>query len=262
MASSSATASYRYFGSNMSAPFHLLSNFSQCEIRATVFVEADSEEEENKGGKQGSHEGREGVGRSDDCTRVLLEREYVFPSSEHFWCAHFMRRHKDVSRLACEGDLSTLSSGLRAILGDETGRQKAQYWGKKDNVGIVAKMLAAKDSRGVRYRAKAMGIDMSVHPLKQYGPQGTMDTLVAIWTRIVHEKFTQNTAHRRALMSTGRDDVLVEFVRSKPESSLWGGLVRGGVKHSAAKGGHISGGVLVGGNFMGKRIMAVRRELL
>lgn len=244
----------------MSAPFHLLSNFSKCEIRATVFVEVDEDEGEEK--NQGSDKGGEDVDERTDCTRVLLEREFVFPSSEHFWCAHFMRRHRDVSRLALGGDLSTLSSGLRAILGDDTGRKKAQYWGKKGNVGIVAKMLAAKDSERGRYRAKAMGIDMSVHPLEQYGPQGAMDTLVAIWTRIVHEKFTQNTAHRRALVSTGRDDVLVEFVRSKPESSLWGGLVRGGVKHSAGNGGHISGGVLVGDNFMGKRIMALRSELL
>ncbi|CAM9753112.1 unnamed protein product [Laminaria digitata] len=189
----------------------------------------------------------------------MVEREFVFPCAEHYWWAHFTKNASDVSRLAVGGDLSTLRSGLRLMLGSERGARKAAYWQKKRNVGIVGKMLAAnnKSSGRIRCRAKDLGMEMGLHPLEQYGRQGDIRTLEAIWDNIQTDKYTQNEDHREVLRSTG-SEVLVEFVRMRPEGHMWGGQVRGGVKRSK---GLVEGGELVGRNFTGNRLMAVRAAL-
>lgn len=71
------------------------------------------------------------------------------------------------------------------------------------------------------------------------------------------DKFSQNSGHRQVLMSTGRE-ILVEFVRMRPEGHMWGGQVRGGVKRSK---GLVEGGELVGNNFMGSCLMVVKATL-
>lgn len=157
--------SFRYFGSGMSAPFHVLSNFNECRIEGRVYVE-------NGGQERGE----------------LVERRFVFPSSEHYWWAHFTKDFSDVSRLAVGGDLSTLQRGLCLMLGQEKGRRKTVYWQKKDNVGIVAKMLAAKKRNGssgvVRFRARELGMVLGLHPVQVYGAQGEISTLEGIWRKI------------------------------------------------------------------------------
>ena len=83
----------------------MLSNFSECRIVCGVFIE------DGNGG--------------------FVEKEYVFPSSESLWWAHFMFRECDISRLAVGGDLSTVE-GLEVILGKSVEMEsKKQLYEKK-----------------------------------------------------------------------------------------------------------------------------------
>jgi len=221
---------FRYFGHGMTKPYTTLSNFNECIIRGYLFVETEGKFE---------------------------EREYIFPCSEHYWWAHFMRRHEDISRLAVGGDLSTID-GLKLILGDFIGETKGRYWGRKGSIGIVAKILTQKNEKGERYRAKEIGMCVNDYPLEQYGPSGGNSTLVSIWKKILFAKYTQNSIHRAVLMSTG-SEILVDFTRGTPEKKFWTAhVVNGGKRYSA---GRIVGGELVGNNFMGKCMMAVRKEM-
>lgn len=120
-------------------------------------------------------------------------------------------------------------------------------------------MVAAnhKASGGIRHRAKDLGMEMGLHPLEEYGRQGDIGTLEAIWNKVQMDKYTQNAEHREVLRSTG-SEALVEFVRMRPEGHMWGGQVRGGMKRSK---GLVEGGELVGRNFMGNCLMTVRAAL-
>lgn len=263
-----SSSSFRYFGSGTSAPFHMLSNFNECRIAGRVFV---LQQEADRQRLQGTEPAS---GTPGDDANCFAEREFLFPSAEHYWWAHFTKNTSDVSRLAIGGDLSTLEGGLQLLLGAPTGEQKARHWRKKNSVGIVAKMVAAantatkKNSSASpsssaaeiihRPRAHELGMELGLHPLEQYGPQGDIETLRAIWRKIQADKFSQNPEHRRVLASTG-EETLVEFVRMRPEGHMWGGQVRGGVRRP--KGLIVDGGELVGRNFTGKCLMAVRASL-
>ena len=135
------------------------------------------------------------------------------------------------------------------MLGNEKGKRKAAYWKKKRNVGVVSKMLAAnnKSSGRIRCRAKDLGMEIGLHRLEQYGRQGDIGTLEAIWEKVQTDKYTQNAKYHDVLWSTG-SEVLVEFMRMRPKCHMWGGQVRGGVKRSQ---GLVEGGELVGRNFTG-----------
>eukprot|EP00903_Cladosiphon_okamuranus_P013589 g12656.t1 len=152
-------------------------------------------------------------------------------------------KKSDVSRLAIGGDLSTVECGLRLLLGARAGKQKAKPWGKKNSVGILAKMVAAanaatkKESTSSssaaeiihRPRAHELGMELGLHSLEQYGPNGDIETLLTIWQKIQKDKFSQNSGHRRVLAII-REETLVEFVSMRPEGHMWEGQVRGGVR--------------------------------
>ena len=224
--------SFRYFGSRMCKPFNLLSNFSECEIKGEMFVM-----------------------NSNGC---IGQKEYVFPSSEHFWWAHFLLLDKDISRLAVGGDLSTLESGLQILLHSNISQRKIKYWKKSCSVGVVAKILAFRDkTSNVRIIAKKLGMTMSIHPMECYGLKSRTYTIVSIWKKILIAKYSQNIRHRMALLSTGEEH-LVEFCKTNPEKQFWAGKVKDGSKTNT---GIIKGGTLVGNNFMGKCLMATRKEM-
>lgn len=257
-----SSSAFRYFGSGMSAPFHMLSNFNECRIVGRVYVQQQDQ----------MQQGEEPVPHTpgDDAHR-FVEREFSFPSAEHYWWAHSTRNASDVSRLEVGGDLSALEGGLRLLLGARIGEQKAEYWRKKNSVGIVAKLVAAANfktkkntspsaatERNHRPRAHELGMELGLHPLEQYGRQGDIETLRTIWLKIQTDKFAQNPEHRRVLAST-REETLVEFVRIRADGHMWGGQVRGGVRRP--KGLVVDGGELIGRNFTGKCVMMVRASL-
>jgi len=215
----------------MTKPYVQLSNMSECKITGYLSVQVD-------GGK-------------------FEQKEYVFPCAEHYWWAHFMPRHEDVSRLAIGGDLSTVD-GLKVIHGDFIGTTKGRYWSRKGSVGIVSKMLTHKSEDGKRYKAEELGMCVQEFPLDQYGPPGGHSSLISIWKKILFAKYTQNPVHRAILMSTG-SEILVDYTRSTPEKKFWTAhVVNGGERYC---GGRIVGGELVGNNFMGKCMMATRKEM-
>ena len=225
-------ATHRYIGHSTVAPFNKLSNFNECRIEGSIFIKTLGTEEE-----------------------TFQECEYVFPSAEHFYWAHFTDNHSDIERLAVGGDLSTLD-GLKLIMGEFVGTVKARYWGKKQNTGVVCKMLSMKKD-GKRINAEKLGITLQDYPLIQYGPKGSNKTLVTIWKKILFAKYTQNKIHRGILLGTG-SDVLVELTNNSPEKQFFSAKVEGGV---CLSGGRTIGGKVIGGNFHGKMSAAVRTHV-
>lgn len=218
--SSNISGSYVYFGSGMKV--HQLSNFNQCEIEGEIWIK-------------------------DDEGRYLL-KTYTFPSSEHYWWSHFFVKDEDIRRIAIGGDLSTLE-GLKHFYKGEVLEKKIKYWGKKDNVGIVPKILAGKKGTNYRKRAMELGMCMSIHPCPKYGIQGLDITLNRIWSKILIAKYTQNRGHREILLSTFSKH-LIEFTRA-PEKRL----------RSDFWAGRVIDGKLCGRNYMGDCMMSVRDVL-
>lgn len=212
-----------YFGSGMKAPYNMLSNFNKCIIKGKIWVMVEFNKYEL--------------------------REYTFPSSEHYWWAHFLLRDVDIKRLSIGGDLSTLETGLPLFYKEDELKNKIQYWSKKNNVGIVTKILAGKLGTQKRKRAHDIGIRMSIHPSEKYGPQGHDSTLNKIWSKILVAKYTQNKIHRDVLVKT-REESLVEFTRcpeDRVDNEFWAGRV--------------IDGKLYGKNYMGDCMMSIRDAL-
>lgn len=212
-----------YFGSGSKFPYHRLSNFNKCSIMMKNYVL---------------------VGVDD-----YVLKEFVFPSSEHAWWSFFLSDEKDIERLAVNGDLSTLD-GLKYFYKGEELKKKIEYWSKKDNVGIVAKLLAGREGTNYRRRAVKLGMKMSVHPCHMYGPVGNDATLAKIWARILVCKYSQNEKHRAILLSTA-EKTLVEFTRAP--------VTRIGKEFWA---GRVVDGRLCGKNYMGECLMSVRNVML
>lgn len=212
-----------YFGSSSSAVTRKLSNFSDCVVKGRMFVL--------------------------DSSGGISKEEFTFPSSEHMWWAHFMYRRCDISRLAIGGDLSTIESGLTLLYKSMDSKKlsgKIKYWKNRNCVGIVAKVLANRDKKkNLRTRAGEIGLQMSIHPMKEYGKQGDSETLVNIWKDILMSKFSTNMDHRNVLVGTGHK-FLVEFCRMHEEKQFWAGKVKDNV--------------LYGRNFMGLCLMATRKS--
>ena len=212
-----------YFGSSSSAITRKLSNFSDCVVKGRMFVK--------------------------DSSGGIHQEEFTFPSSEHFWWAHFMYRRCDISRLAIGGDLSTIETGLTLLYQSMDSKKlngKIKYWKNRGCVGIVAKVLANRDKKkNFRKRAEEIGIKMGIHPIKEYGKQGYSETLVHIWKNIMVSKFSTNSEHRKVLLGTG-NKFLVEFCRMHEEKQFWAGKVKDNV--------------LYGRNFMGLCLMATRKS--
>lgn len=211
--------SFIYFGSGMAPPYNKLSNFNACTITGRLWIMTGSNE--------------------------YVVKEYTFPSSEHLWWAHFLVLDRDIKRLAIGGDLSTLESGLALFYKGGELSKKISYWSKKENVGIVAKMLGGKK----RKRAIDLGMKMSVHPCEKYGRQGTEKTLDKIWKRILVAKYTQNSEHRDVLLGTG-SHALVEFTRT-PKDRIGKEFWCGRAQESK----------LYGRNYMGDCLVAMREYL-
>ena len=181
----------------------------------------------------------------------IQKREFIFPSSEHYYVAHFLSKESDISRLAVNGDLSTIEDGMNLVTSDDN----IEYG--DNHVGMVAKLLAKRNSFGKRSVAEKLGIEMSNEPFEAYGMKNKKSTVVAIWKTILNNKFYQNPEHRRQLLLTS-NDILVEFSNSHKNIGFWYGNVIGGTVLDESR---IMGGDLKGGNFMGKCMMSTRKDM-
>lgn len=173
-------------------------------------------------------------------------KEFTFPSSEHLWWSHFFVLEKDIKRLAINGDLSTLESGLAFFYTGDELEKKIEYWSRNQNVGIVAKLLAGKEGTKYRKRASGLGMRMSIHPCSKYGPERSDVTLRKIWSRILIAKYSQNEEHCDVLLGTVEHE-LVEFTRA-PVTRV----------HKEFWAGRVIDGKLYGSNYMGKCMTSVR----
>ena len=175
---------FLYFSSNAKYPYFKLSNFNECKINGNV-------------------------------NRI----EYIFPSSEHYYMAHFFENPEILSINGKYGNIDALKYFYKT---QEIADKKIKYWGKKNNIGIVAKML--KNNPG----------NLTLK---------NIDSKEKIWNKVLLNKYMDNKEHRNILLST-RGNVLVEFSRNAKEDSFYHGK--------------IVDDKIIGNNYMGKKMMEMR----
>ena len=188
-----------YFGSSATFPYYKLSNFYECEFE-------------------------------------LLG--YKWPSSEHAYMAISRFKICDWHRFSIGGDLSTLENGFSLIFGGDQvkAKSKADWWGKKNMVGIIAKMASKPDV------AKKLGLHYVDFEITEESD------ITKVFLKVLNEKF-KNLEFKEILKSTD-DKNLVEFDRGSHREALkgkqtkWTGLVKDGE--------------LYGYNLMGKILMQLR----
>lgn len=183
-----------YFGSGAKEPFHKLSNFYACRV---VF---------------------DGV---------------EYPSSEHAFQAQRVAAHRRRELFSTDGAYADLVKGFRNFFPRDSSKaeKKASYWGKKKNVGVIAKMLVARTNNLV---------EMSE------------STCADIFFNVLKAKYIQNEDAKRVLLSTG-DRYLVEFDRGAERKRKSGKVCRWGAL--------VREGRVVGSNQMGALLMRVRDQL-
>jgi predicted NAD-dependent protein-ADP-ribosyltransferase YbiA (DUF1768 family) len=151
----------------------------------------------------------------------------IFPSTEH---AFQSQKIKESERwmFSVNGPLGQIEEGFKLVSGKDW-EKKRDYWMKKGNIGVIAKMATGEKL------LKKLG-------LKKVPDFQSTDEL---WIRILRQKFVVEE-FRLTLMST-KDAYLLEFDRGaqrKPAPPFWGGM--------------IVEGVLCGHNKMGEYLMIVR----
>lgn len=157
----------------------------------------------------------------------------VFPSSEHAFQS-FKYIESDRKRFSIDGDLGKLS-GFELVYDKKEAEKKKEWWMKKGNIGIIAKM-ATNEKIG-----KKLG-------LKRIDNFKSTDEL---WMKILKEKYA-NSEFKSILLNT-KNHYLLEFDRGAKRQTLqgtipfWTGL--------------IEDGILYGENKMGNYLMEVRSSI-
>jgi len=153
-----------------------------------------------------------------------------FYSTEHAYQAQKYVKEQRI-RFSVEGDLGNIDSGFRLVYGDEW-EKKRNYWMKKDNIGIIAKM-ATNIKIG-----KKLGLVRDVN----------FSSTNELWIELLTKKY--NIIEFRNILEETKNKYLLEFDRGakrmhlKNNIPLWSGL--------------IDDGVLYGNNLMGKYLMIIR----
>ena len=167
------------------------------------------------------------------CRVVFDDVEY--PSSEHAFQAQRVPPRLRRELFSTEGSYADLDAGFGKLFGDsEKAKKKAAHWRKKENVGVLARMVIK------RMKPKDL-VEMSA------------ELCAEVFFEILTAKYAQNEHLRRVLLSTG-DRYILEFDRGagrakrKGSKARWGGLVENDR--------------VVGSNQMGALLMRVRETLL
>ena len=117
-----------------------------------------------------------------------------FPSSEHAFQAQRFNKSEDRVRFTTSGDLGQVDSGFRLIYGKDEWEKKRDYWMKKGNIGIVAKMAASE-----KYRKD---LDLTINSKFQSTDE--------MWIKILSAKFRIEKFRSVLLATSGK--YLLEFV--------------------------------------------------
>ena len=183
------------FGSNQKAPYYLLSNFAEC---------------------------------------IVHYRECNFPSSEHAFQSQLVNDYEKKNAFLNTGVLGDWEAGFKQFYKDnDVAQKKREYWKKKKNIGILAKMAIGKNKDKMHM---------------------TSEEAYKVFHEILLAKFNQNENLKQLLLDTG-DAYLFEFDRSArrldqlnpPRRVRWGAM--------------IVEGVVIGHNQMGALLMKVREDL-
>mgnify|MGYP007125099313 CR=1 FL=1 len=145
------------------------------------------------------------------CPEGVLHQNIMYPSAEHAFQAYRFPQEMRESLFSVHSDIAELSHKSFAAVGVpmKHTEKKMKYWGKKNMVGILAKMKANRlDGRKLTHLECECAF---------------VDILLA--------KYSKNEEHRSALLGTG-DAFLLEFVRSsvanfKKRGTIerWGGML-------------------------------------
>lgn len=163
----------------------------------------------------------------------------IFSSSEHLWQALKSRDKDTFLKFSRGGEFDSLTPAFfQRIERNVDGAAKVAYWGKKNNVGIVPKMVST--------HSMELG-------LTNYGTNDfylSEQAQQAIWLDILRQKYVQNPHLRYLLKQTGDDVYLLEFDKgAKTKGSYWGGYIDDTTN------------LLYGQNRMGVYLMLLRYEM-
>lgn len=154
----------------------------------------------------------------------------IFYSTEHAFQAQKYIQEQRI-RFSIEGDLGNTDSGFQLVFGDKWEKKK-QFWMKKDNIGIIAKMAT-----NIKIGTK-LGLIRDEH----------FSSTHELWIELLTIKF--NIVEFKTILKNTENNYLLEFDRGskrmylKNNISIWSGL--------------IEDNILYGNNLMGKYLMIVR----
>jgi predicted NAD-dependent protein-ADP-ribosyltransferase YbiA (DUF1768 family) len=157
----------------------------------------------------------------------------IFYSTEHAFQAQKYIKEQRI-RFSVEGDLGNIDSGFKLVFGDKW-EQKKNFWMKKGNIGIIAKM------------ATNIKIGKKIGLIRDINFTSTNE----LWIELLTLKF--NIIEFKNILKNTKNKYLLEFDRGakrmclKNNIQIWGGL--------------IDDGILYGNNLMGKYLMIVRLNL-
>ena len=157
----------------------------------------------------------------------------IFYSVEHAFQAQKYIKEQRI-RFSIEGDLGNIDSGFKLVFGDEWEKKK-NFWMKKDNIGIIAKM-----STNIKI-GKKLGLIRDIN----------FSSTNELWIELLTLKF--NIIEFNNILKNTTNKYLLEFDRGakrmylKNNIPIWSGL--------------IENDILYGNNLMGKYLMIIRLNL-
>ena len=154
----------------------------------------------------------------------------VYPSTEHaFQAQKFIR--KDRIRFSVDGDIGKVDDGFALFYSDDSVEKKKEFWMKKGNIGILAKMATSN--------ANFSKLKLVLEASYDYKKSN------ALWLDLLALKF--EIPHFKDILLSTESKILLEFDRTATPSSWY-----------CCK---FLDGALVGNNQMGKLIMQVRDSI-
>ena len=150
----------------------------------------------------------------------------TYYSTEHaFQAQKYIKEQRH--RFSIDGDLGNIETGFLLVFGNDKCEKKKQFWMKKDNIGIIAKM-ATNPKIG-----KKLGLIRD----------NNFVSSDEFWINILTSKFNIPT-FKNILLQT-ENNYLLEFDRNAERTNpLWSGIIKNNK--------------LYGNNLMGQYLMFVR----
>jgi len=166
-----------------------------------------------------------------------LNEGLEFSSSEHLWQALKATDEKTFLKFIVGGEYDAMNAKLFERMDKKVnGNNKVTYWSKKNNVGIIPKMVSthSKELGLKNYKVKDLYLSEKNQEI--------------IWLDILRQKYVQNQVLKTLLLSTD-NKYLLEFDKgAKRSNSYWGGYID-------------DENNLYGKNTMGNYLMLLRQEL-